>query len=182
MNLRVILGPICVLVIPLCGFYFLLTGSPFPLFQIERLNSPVKVTAINVDGLLTEDGRKLTIKYIPTIPTELPALRDAVRDGIEVDRDGYLVGRLKIHHWCGNDPVRYHLGKVNLSCLLILSGAPTNLPLPEEMIRRDDKSLRFDYGEHGLRMETFLRLGMIKSFIRTQQAEPGAPADSQSGL
>lgn len=140
----------------------------------------MKITAINADGLLAEDGRKLTIKHIQTIPTELPALRDAVRDGVEVHPDGYLVGMLKIHHWCGNDPVRYHLGRVNLSCLLMIAGVPTSLSLPDGMIRRDDNSLGFHYGEHGLMMEDFLRVGMINSFIRTQEEEQAHRVDGDN--
>ena len=169
---------ICILPVALCGFYFLLTGSPFPIFHIETLNNAVKISAITADGLVTEDGRKLIIKHVQAIPTELPALRDAVRNGVEIDPEGYLVGRLKIQHWCGNDPVRYHLGRVNLSCLLLLSGAPTSLMLPEGMIRGDDKSLRFHYGEHGLMMEDYIRLGMINSYLRTQEAEQSHGSDS----
>lgn len=171
----------CALGIALCGFYFFLTGSPFPLFHIEPLMHPVKVTAIDVDGLVTAEGRKLAIRHIATIPTELPALRDAVRKGVEIDPDGYLIGRLKIHHWCGNDPVRYHLARVNLTSLLMLSGAPTSLPVPEGMIRKNDRALRFRYGEHGLLMDDFCRLGKINSFIQTQQTEPGgAPTNTPS--
>lgn len=155
------------------AFYFLLTGSPFPIARIERLKDPVKISEIKTDGLITADGRKLSIKHIQKIPTDLLALQDAVRDGIEVDSDGYLIGRLKIHHWCGNDLVRYHVARINLSWLLILSGESTDLAIPEDVIWKHDR-VGLRYGKYGLRIEDYLNLQMINDSVKLREDEPRA--------
>ena len=44
---------------PLLGMWAavtLLTGNPFPTWNLESLNSPVAVKSVNADGLLLEEG------------------------------------------------------------------------------------------------------------------------------
>lgn len=142
------------MIVAFCAVNFLLTGMPIPLFQIESLHKPAKIVEIRKDGLLTADGRLLAIKHVSEVSSNLEVLKDAVKKGVEIDPDGYLIGLLKIHHWCGNDPVRYHIGRVNLSWLLALMGTKMNVGLPDYMQKRCGHA---SYGPRGLRVGDWLQ-------------------------
>ena len=101
---------------------------------VEELNSPVPVRTWNSEGLILEDGRHLPLQGISELPSsDCPLLKEALRHGIELDGSGRIYGLIRVHHWCGNDPVRRHLARIELSKLLIYTrlGKPSR-PLAEE--------------------------------------------------
>jgi hypothetical protein len=99
--------------------FFSLTGHFRPKKIVDSLNAPVRVSAINEKGLATFDGRVL----LPPLVSELhvyPELgQDILTNGVELASDGSMYALVHVHHWCGNDPVRFHLARVDLSSLLL---------------------------------------------------------------
>jgi len=53
------------------------------------------------------------------LPKTSIALREATKRGIEIDSNGRVFGLCRVHHWCGNDPVREHIARVDLAHMLI---------------------------------------------------------------
>ncbi len=35
--------------------------------------------------------------------------------GVEIGSNGEVYGLVRVHHWCGNDPVREHIARVDIS-------------------------------------------------------------------
>lgn len=109
-----------------CLLPFVLPGGPH-LFRrtgrIEVLLDPKVVQAVSMQGLILADGSIVKIPYVSEVPTNLPVLQEAVKRGVEIDQQGHVVGLIKVWHWCGNDPVRSHVGRVDLSSLLLFAGS-----------------------------------------------------------
>ncbi|MCH8147599.1 MAG: hypothetical protein IH987_06325 [Planctomycetes bacterium] len=95
--------------------------SPVPIFRsikiVEQLLSPIAVQDWAEDGLLLADGRQIQLPGFTKLPAVSPALSEATKRGIEIT-NGSVYGLMRIHHWCGNDPVREHIARVDLSQLL----------------------------------------------------------------
>ena len=77
----------------LAGCHMLGTGSPVPLWHIERLDHPVGVKAVQDDALVLEDGRRVQLPFIKKLPKGDSAFdgalaRMALRSGRTV---GFLV-------------------------------------------------------------------------------------------
>lgn len=99
------------LVVPANGF--------FTKRIIETLSEPVQVDGWTTNGLQTSDGRTIALPGVANLPAELPGLSAATEQGIEIQPDGRVFGLIRIHHWCGNDPVREHVARVDLSYMAI---------------------------------------------------------------
>ena len=102
--------------------HFLLTGRFFPIDRIDTLNNAQIVIGWSADGLLLSDGSDVQLPGCTKLPEESEALREAIREGIERTGDGRIIGLMRIHHWCGSDPVRNHVARVDLAHLLIFLG------------------------------------------------------------
>jgi len=87
--------------------------------MIETLQNPVAVTSWTTNGLNLADGRSVRIPGLLSLPAESVALAEATKRGVQIDADGRVWGLVRIHHWCGNDPVREHIAKVDLSEMMI---------------------------------------------------------------
>ena len=96
----------------------LLTGRLIPVRIVDTLNQPVGVTGWNEKGLILRDGRVVALSGHDALPAESKALREATREGVEIAADGRVFGLVRVHHWCGNDPVSWHVARVDLSNLL----------------------------------------------------------------
>ena len=123
MGLRKILRRIgtwtCLLLAILAVFHFLLTGFPFPVAIIQGLHSPVSVSAIDDDALRLVDGRSIPLWRADLL--RKPAISERIMTrGVELAPDGSIYGLVRVDHWCGNDPVRYHLARVDLTSLAAL--------------------------------------------------------------
>jgi hypothetical protein len=99
------------------GFHTLMTGSPIPLWHLENLESPVPVAATTEEHLVLQDGRKITLPFINSIPHENPLFKAAIVNGIEIAGDGEAYGLMWSDRSCGNDPVAWLRLKINLSNL-----------------------------------------------------------------
>src|SRR3569832_982548 len=95
--------------------YYLLTKRFVPIKKIETLNNAVAVTRWSSNGLNLADGRIVQLPGIRSLPSESDALTEATKRGVEMAADGRIWGLVRIHHWCGNDPVREHIARVDIS-------------------------------------------------------------------
>ena len=98
--------------------FFMLTGRFSPIQKIETLQSPVAVTKCSSAGLHLADGRTVQLPGLRSLPSDSPALTEATKRGVEVHADGRVSGLVRVHHWCGNDPVREHIARVDLSDMM----------------------------------------------------------------
>lgn len=107
-----------ILLIPfltLSGCHMLLTGSPIPLWHIERLHSPVAVTAIEREALVLADGRRVQLPFIKRLPKDNPVLVRVLGHGVEVGEGGQVFGLIDPPRMCGNDPVVFYRQRIDLS-------------------------------------------------------------------
>jgi len=116
--------------------FFLTTRRLFPIHKIERLNSPIRVIQWSEAGLRLSDGRLLSLPGIKKLPLTSLALAEATRAGVEITIDGRAIGLMEIHHWCGNDPVRKHVARVDIAHLLrfLRQGEPSGPFVDEDAI------------------------------------------------
>src|SRR4051812_35759277 len=95
---------------------------------IEELRSPIRVVSWSEQGLQLGDGRTVRISDNPIGSEMSTALAEATREGIELSPDRRVYSLVRVHHWCGNDPVREHVARVDLAGLLTFLG-PTGKKL-----------------------------------------------------
>jgi hypothetical protein len=140
-------------------------GYLFPKSITDSLADPQTVSSIRRDGLLLQSGRLVPLPWIREIPTGLPILEDAVSRGVEIDSKGHVFGLVRIHHWCGNDPVRKHLARVDLSNMLIAWGAETTVPIPEYIF---EERRRQRYTKHGWNISDYFGTEYITSALEME--------------
>jgi hypothetical protein len=98
--------------------FFMLTGHFTPIRKVESLRTPVRVQAWTADGLLLADGRTLPLPKLRALPSQSAALSEVIKRGVEVASNGRVYGLVRVHHWCGNDPVREHIARVDISDMM----------------------------------------------------------------
>lgn len=109
----------------------MLTGRFFPVHKIEMLNSPVAVKGWTPDGLMLSDGRRVSLPGIHALPGVSPALTEMTKRGVEIAPNGQIFGLVRVDHWCGNDPVREHIVRVDLGdAMMFLHVGQTDVPVP----------------------------------------------------
>jgi len=99
--------------------FYMMTHHFFPVKKIDSLNSVTPVTGWNAAGLTLEGGRMLPLPELRSLPAESTALAQVIQRGVEIGTNGRVYGLVKIHHWCGNDPVREHIAKIDISDMLL---------------------------------------------------------------
>ena len=152
---------------------FILPGGPH-LFRrtgpTEVLNDPRSVQTVSPHGLILVDGSLVKIPYVAEIPTNLPVLQEAIKRGVEVDRQGHVVGLIKVWHWCGNDPIRSHVGRIDLSGLLLFAGARPDQSVPTNEIPVGEK---IEMRKWGLNISQYMSMQMIKTAIEMGTEQGG---------
>ena len=136
--------------------FYTLTGHFSPIEKIETLQNPVAVTRWSSDGLSLADGRTVQLSGLRSLPGDSPALAEATKRGVEVRADGRVRGLVRVHHWCGNDPVREHIARVDISDMMtfLRVGEPA-VPVPEaEVLVREPGGT---FTEWGWRIGEFLQ-------------------------
>lgn len=99
--------------------FYRLTGRFFPIHIVQELDEPAKVEGWSAAGLRLADGRTVQLPGFSALPEDSEALRRATEHGVEVGADGRVTGLVDVRHWCGNDPVREHIARVDLAYLLM---------------------------------------------------------------
>ena len=143
---RIVLYPL----LTLSGCHMLLTGSPVPLWHIERLNNPIAVTTVG-DTLVLANGRRVRLPFIKTIPKDDPVFVRALEHGVEVDEKGEVFGLIDPPRMCGNDPVIFYRKRANLSDLagiLNPGGIDDSIVHPDEVRSlKENARWSLDYNE-----------------------------------
>jgi hypothetical protein len=143
--------------------FYRLTGRFYPIRKVDRLAQPVGVTSWTETELLLADGRTAKLLGIRKLPPKSEALSEATRRGVELAPGGRVYGLVRIHHWCGNDPVRDHIARVDVSEMMLFlgEGEPISKLPPDEqgLERRGETFSKFgwDVGEFGV-FETWQEL------------------------
>ena len=143
--------------------FFMLTGRFLPITRIQTLHAPITVKGWGPDGLFLADGRTVRLPGLRALPNGSPALAEATKRGIEIGTDARLYGLVRIHHWCGNDPVREHIARVDISDMMIFLrvGEPVST-VPEAEFRGREAGGRFS--EWGWRIEEFSHFQSWRTF------------------
>ena len=94
---------------------------------IEELRSPIAVVGWSPTGLQLGDGRTLPLPGLRALPATSAALSESSKRGVEVGKGGRVYGLVRVHHWCGNDPVRGHIARVDLALFLEFLGEGQSL-------------------------------------------------------
>lgn len=158
------------IVIALCGFHLILTGHPVPLIRVENLKDAAAVNHVISNRLVLVDGREVVIPHVTSLPSNSPVFIAAIERGVETTEDGQVFVLLKLHHWCGNDPVRYDLRRLNLSELVV--ALDPDCIEGVELTEDDKASLarlkRFDlnkYGKWGWRIGNIYNLETVRMIL-----------------
>jgi hypothetical protein len=123
---------------------------------VEELDSPVKAAGWSEAGLLLSDGRSVKLPGIELLPPISAALTEATCRGVELNRDGRVYGLVRVHHWCGNDPVREHVARVDLSYLVAFVGeGRTADVMPQELRLRMANGSGGRFGARGWELGEF---------------------------
>jgi hypothetical protein len=120
----------------LSGCHMLATGSPVPLWHIERLEHPVAVTAVGDDALVLADGSRVRLPFIKRLPKGDVAFDQALAHGVEIGPAGEVFGIIDPTRMCGNDPVVFRRLRIDLSELagvLDPDGIDDTIVHPEEI-------------------------------------------------
>jgi hypothetical protein len=104
-------------VLALSGCHLLVTGSPIPLWYSEHLDHPVVVKEVTDRTLILADSRRVSLPFIKRLPKNDPVFLKVLEHGVEVGRDGEVVGLITIYPYCGNDPYHSRTFRINLSDL-----------------------------------------------------------------
>jgi len=140
--------------LPFFGFH-MLTGHWPPVHIEESLQSPVGVRGWNREGLLLEDGRLVRLPKIKALPAQSEALTQATAHGVEITPEGRVIGLVNVWHWCGNDPVRRHLVRVDLSHLLMFVGGG-QFDLPPKNVAAFDVPPFAAFSDNGMNISWYV--------------------------
>ncbi len=99
--------------------WFYVVNDRSPKTIVDALNSSLTIKSVGEEGLVTADGRMLPLPDVPKPRFPASVARDILDHGVEVTPDGSVYGLVRVVHWCGNDPVRFHLARIDLTSLLI---------------------------------------------------------------
>ena len=128
----------------LAAVVVLVVGVAFPwrfvsFDKIETLQNPVAVDGWTPECLSLADGRTVHLPGLRSLPSQSAALTEATKRGVEVAPDGRVWGLVRVHHWCGNDRVREHIARVDLSEMMTflrvgepVASVPKAEPLPPQ--------------------------------------------------
>jgi len=147
--------------------FFLLTGSVFPIRRIDTLQNPVAVIGWTFNGLRLADGRTVQLPGLRSLPTASEALAEATKRGVEIRSNGRVLGLVRVHHGCGNDPVTEHMARVDLSDMMtfLRVGEPVG-PLHDMQYTAEEPGGRFT--EYGWNVSEFVMFQSWRSSLDQQ--------------
>jgi hypothetical protein len=142
--------------------HYMLTGRFVRIQKIETLQNPVSVTTWTREGLNLADGRTVELPGMRSLPSDSPALAEATKRGVEIGASGRVWGLVRVHHWCGNDPVQEHLARVDLSDMMTFLRVGEQIAaVPENDLLGKEPGGTFT--KWGWRIEEFLQFQSWKS-------------------
>lgn len=151
--------------------FFSMTGSFFPISNIEELKNPIGVLGWTKDGLQLADGRLARIPGVFDLPLESAALTEATQRGVEIADNGEMTVLVKLWHWCGNDPVQEDIRRIQLSPFLrFLRVGKTNHRPPLEAYLAS--TVGGSFKEYGWNNSEFVG---YKHLIRLEASDPQGP-------
>jgi len=146
--------------------HWLLTGRLFPVNVVERLDSPSSVRGWSEDSVSLADGRTVKLPGFRRLPKISKALSEATKRGVEITPDGRVVGLVRVHHWCGNDPVGEHVARVDLSLMLAyLQEGERLTPLSEDEKKLIPPHFSDEFSDYGWRVGEFGRFKMWCDYV-----------------
>ncbi|MBS1705291.1 MAG: hypothetical protein JST40_05415 [Armatimonadetes bacterium] len=89
-----------------------------PIDLIEHLSQPTQVLGWSEQGLELSDGRVVMPSGMTALPKQSKTLSCLIRSGVELGPTGKTFGLVRIWHWCGNDPVRTDIRRIDLAQML----------------------------------------------------------------
>jgi hypothetical protein len=106
---------------------------------VESLRDPVWVKGWTRTALILQDGREVVLLERGDLRAFSVELAEVTGAGVEIS-DGDVIGMVRVHHWCGNDPVRGHDARISVPDLLryLSTKSPARLSDGESpvMVRR----------------------------------------------
>lgn len=139
--------------------------SDRPIRIVDSLQSPIAVIGWSSDGISLADGRKVQLRGFKSLPVSSQALAEITKRGIEVTGDGSVYGLVRVHHWCGNDPVGEHIARVEVSELLTFleegERAESADSATKFRIRRE-----MGFSEHGWDIGEFIQFETVGRSLR----------------
>ena len=154
-------------------------GSPIPLWYTERLDHPVRVKMVTEKSLVLADGRSVALPLIKRLPRNDPVFLRALKHGVEVGHDGEVVGLLKVHCMCGNDPFVWIARRINLSDLAGImdpDGIDDSIVHPDEIKDLKENENR-SLDRHGLPFLLMSRVRNMRSIYRAAQSRVEAESN-----
>jgi len=85
---------------------------------VDELDHPISIQTCTEAGLLTSSGDILKVPETESLTCDSEAMREVMSHHIEVDHNGRVHGLVRVHHWCGNDPVSFHLARVDVGRMI----------------------------------------------------------------
>lgn len=96
---------IIITIILVMAVHYFQTGSPIPLWHIERLNNASRVAGFTTNRITLEDGRTIHAPELTIIPSNITAM--LLEHGVEIGTNGDVCV-LAVHRAsCGNSPYVY---------------------------------------------------------------------------
>ena len=102
-----------------------------PIERLDVLSHPMATKGWTERGIVLADNSVVRLPGFHRLPGCSPALSEATRQGVEVGQDGRVYGLVRVWHWCGNDPVRKQVARVDLSRLLRFLNERASTSTPE---------------------------------------------------
>ncbi|MFH0880243.1 MAG: hypothetical protein V2A34_11065 [Lentisphaerota bacterium] len=133
-----------VVIIGLMGLHWYLTGSPIPLWHMERLHQPAPVASFTTNSITLADGRILSAPELSIIPVCVAS--NLFQHGVEIDPRGEIFVLAVFRPWCGNDPYRYISRRVTLKKEAVMWTIPSR-PSPSAAKRLSLRSDRQKTGD-----------------------------------
>ena len=135
---------------------FFLWGVPFPLFHIEKMSRPLPVHSTSGNVIQFSSGTVVCLDKLSYIPTNA-LIQDVLKRGLSYE-DGKTLGLVTLHHWCGNDPVRYDVRRVDfeLLCAYVDVRCLKGSEITNDGFSPSCKT-SMHYTKHGWRYEEYLK-------------------------
>ena len=116
-------------------FYYQLTGSPWPLSHRDKLVAPQQLVGWDRSGIQLANGTMVMPAGMSSLPASSKIIPAFTKEGVEIDKDGKVFGLIRIHHWCGNDPLRDDIRRIELAPVLAYYGEGTSKLKPNMKAR-----------------------------------------------